>query len=357
MAVVVNEGRRVRAAVLWATILLLGVVVLSLNAGTYVPFLADDALISLRYGQRLLNGHGLSWTDGAPVEGYSNLLWILALAIPALSGIDWIVAARGLGLCCMATALLALSMRRRSHPLSELAAVGTFALSGSVAVWAIGGLEQPLVAALLAWALLLARPLVERPEARFRAALNAGLLFALLCLARPDGPLFAAAAAAAVLIARGPNRAAFAAAAGLLVLPLLFVLAQLVFRLNYYGEWLPNTAFVKLRTPGHHGALGLAYLENGLLALIPISPLAFLALLASWSDRARRGWLILLVLPALTWAAYLVWIEGDIFPAWRHFVPLLVVFALLLGCGDSKLGFTCARADGRRSTNGPGWRK
>ena len=43
----------------------------------YYPFLSDDALISLRYASRLLQGKGLTWTDGPPVEGYSNLLWTL----------------------------------------------------------------------------------------------------------------------------------------------------------------------------------------------------------------------------------------------------------------------------------------
>ena len=43
--------------------------ILLLNAWHYYPFLSDDALISLRYARRMLTGHGLSWTDGQPVEG------------------------------------------------------------------------------------------------------------------------------------------------------------------------------------------------------------------------------------------------------------------------------------------------
>ena len=61
-------------------LLALSFALLVLHALQYWPFLSDDALISLRYADRLLAGHGLTWTEGAAVEGYSNLLWILLAA-------------------------------------------------------------------------------------------------------------------------------------------------------------------------------------------------------------------------------------------------------------------------------------
>jgi hypothetical protein len=45
----------------------------------YWPFMADDAFLSLRYSERLMNGKGLTWSDGQRVEGYPNLLWVLSL--------------------------------------------------------------------------------------------------------------------------------------------------------------------------------------------------------------------------------------------------------------------------------------
>ena len=48
------------------------------NAGfTCLGFDIDDAYISFRYAQNLLDGHGLVFNPGDPVEGYSNLLWVL----------------------------------------------------------------------------------------------------------------------------------------------------------------------------------------------------------------------------------------------------------------------------------------
>ena len=50
-----------------AVVAVLGV--LLAHAWSYRTFLADDALISLRYSKQLLAGHGLVWNPGERVEG------------------------------------------------------------------------------------------------------------------------------------------------------------------------------------------------------------------------------------------------------------------------------------------------
>ena len=47
-------------------------------------FVQDDAFISFRYAQHLARGQGLTWNVGEPpLEGFTNLLWTLALAADA----------------------------------------------------------------------------------------------------------------------------------------------------------------------------------------------------------------------------------------------------------------------------------
>jgi arabinofuranosyltransferase len=44
--------------------------------------LLDDEMISMRYAYNLANGHGLVWNPGQePVEGFSNPLWTLYMAL------------------------------------------------------------------------------------------------------------------------------------------------------------------------------------------------------------------------------------------------------------------------------------
>src|SRR4051812_27890475 len=50
--------------------------------------LFDDAMISMRFARNLASGHGLRWNAGAtPVEGYSNFLWTLWMAVPHALGV------------------------------------------------------------------------------------------------------------------------------------------------------------------------------------------------------------------------------------------------------------------------------
>ncbi len=313
----------------------------------YLPFIADDALISLRYADRLLAGHGLTWTDGQPVEGYSNLLWVLLAAGAGKLGLDLITAVRVLGYLSGAGVLSALAyafpvtanggrraragqgLLRRWLPL--LVAQGGVVLAAPIAVWIVGGLESILVAALLTWAVVLLLRVAGENAWRARRALLPSLWLALLCVTRPDGPLFTAALCLAALLITRWRRDGWVFALSLLVLPLLFFLGQLIFRLTYYGEWLPNTALVKLVPTGQRIGEGAAYLARGLLALAPVSIVAAVFGLRELARRNSRAVAVLLGAPALLWCVYLIVIGGDIFPAWRHLVPLVGLMALSVG--------------------------
>src|SRR3954468_11474738 len=157
------------------------------HARYYMPFLSDDALISLRYLTRFLHGEGLTWTAGRPVEGYSNLLWILLLAIPCGFGTDPIAAARILGIGCsilVLVSLLSWPPRSRGSQLAVWTALVTgvsfYCLAPPTAVWAIGGLEQPLYACLLGAAILLGFSIMESGVVEWRKIFGASLALGLL---------------------------------------------------------------------------------------------------------------------------------------------------------------------------------
>jgi hypothetical protein len=71
-------------------------------------------------------------------------------------------------------------------------------------------------------------------------------------------------------------------------------------------------------------------LHSGLDALSPFSFLAIAALIGLVILPASRRRALYLALAASLWAAYVVVIGGDIFPAYRHFVPLIVIFAFAI---------------------------
>jgi len=363
----------------------LAAAVLLVHARAYLPFFADDGFISLRYAQRLLEGRGLTWNDGERVEGYSNLLWVLGCAGLGALGVDLVSAARWLGQASALAALAALPAtfwharleRSKAEPkpgkpqttqrprkgegvgaevrreegacesmIPSLVPALVLALSGSLAVWSVGGLEQPLVAALLAWGLYGVFRLLPGQAAghtQTRAWTLAGLPFALLCWTRPDGILVAGLVGVGVLVAghsrglggslRQLRRTWFAATGWLMLLPIAAVLLQTGFRLIYYGAWIPNPGSAKLAFTVERWTSGGQYLLDALgphKALVALAATSLLPLLRSPKARSR---LLVLMAPAVGWSLYVLAIGGDIFPARRHLVVPLVLAAFALGEG------------------------
>ncbi|HEU4724858.1 MAG TPA: hypothetical protein VFU59_06115 [Candidatus Eisenbacteria bacterium] len=297
----------------------------------YRHFMADDAFISLRYADRLLHGGGLTWNDGEAVEGYTNLLWILGCALLGKLGIDLVWAARILGVAGTVGAIAAVVWVYRARTFRQslpgFAGGLALALSGPFVVWAFGGLEQPLLAGLLAWGLALTFPLLDDPRPAAGRVLLPGLFFALVVLTRADGALFTFAAFLGILAARGLNRESLRTGALLIALPILFFAAQLVFRQAYYHEWAPNSAFAKVGFTVERVRSGIGYvLGAGYLAgvLIP-ALLAFRV--ADPPPLQRRVRFLGVVL--IAWLGYLAMVGGDLFPGRRHLVPAVVVLVFL----------------------------
>ena len=142
--------RRVLAGV----VLALCGIALWVHARAYLPFMVDDAFISLRYSWRILHGQGLTWTDGERVEGYSNLLWVLLVAAGGLVQSNLVGVARILAFTATVAGfglLLVSGLRRAGLAALFFSVVAALALTlcGPVAAWSIGGMEQPLRVALV----------------------------------------------------------------------------------------------------------------------------------------------------------------------------------------------------------------
>lgn len=327
----------------------LALAALAVHARYYMPFVADDTFISLRYAQRLLEGHGLTWTDGSPaVEGYSNLLWVLLAAALGACGVDMLVAVRVLGFIFMGVTVWALAYGQRT--IDGRSGTGTFlaplafASSAPAAVWTIGGLEQPLLAALVTWAVVLSFPLVSD---RRTAALNilvTSLPLSFACLTRPDGVIFTMCIVSGVLLAKGIDRNALRTCALLIALPLATVAAQMVFRILYYGDWIPNTARAKLSPSWTHLMDGISYTAWGVVSMLPYSAIGMAVL--AWAlcnrhsavrDHVRR--MLLTTAPLMGWITYVIIIGGDAMASWRHLVVAIALWSMLLGQGVDYISF------------------
>jgi hypothetical protein len=298
--------------------------------------LLDDAMVSMRYAWRFAHGDGLTWNPGERVEGYTNLLQTLALGgvawasddrVTALLGarLFGVVTLLGLGLAgaCLATAVLDRGRfsRAAAQTIGFLCGIAYYPL----AAFALEGMETGLYTLCLVGAVTV----VARGDALdARRAAGLGALLGGLALTRPEGV-----APALLLLAALRWRDGLDGPPGRNLDVLLFVaviVGLTLFRLAYYGEWLPNTYTLKVE--GHPLALRI---HSGLAHTLPFlrlsAPLYGLAILGAWLRRDLLGTLLLAL--ALFPLAYQVLAGGDIFGGlgnyWRFPAPGIPFAALL----------------------------
>jgi hypothetical protein len=306
----------------------------------FKSFIIDAGHISLRYSQRLLEGHGLTWNDMRPaVEGYSNLLWVLMCAGLGALGMKLETAALLLGIVTTVAGLAAVAAQvYRDFPakvrfISALIGCLALSLSAPVAVWSLGGLEQPLLAALLAWTAYFGVRWVATAKGKARHADVMGLLLGLAMLSRADAVLFTALFYAGAVLADGVRMRTLIARSRLLLIPILFFLGQEIFRHAYSGAWLPKVAF-----PWHRLGAGLRYDLYGFRSEFVFFALALMGCAALWIAGKRRQ-VILLATVSVGWLIYVVAIGGDLLPAYRHFLPAMALMGFMVaGCGLLTLG-------------------
>lgn len=231
--------RQVRATWAWAAVLPLGLALAWRQASV-----VDDAFISFRYAAHLLAGDGLVYNVAERVEGYTNLLWtVLVAAGTAVTGAELPLVALALGGAAYVAnvAVCARFGRALAGDGAHLPlAAALLAVQYTFTSFATTGLETgaaALAVQLGALALVTGRPLA------------AGLGFTVATLLRPDQLLFWL--AGGVVLGRDLRAWRWYAA------PLALLAASELWRVTYYGDWLPNTLYAK--ASGLYGSQGLVY--------------------------------------------------------------------------------------------------
>ena len=289
--------------------------------------IVDDAYISLRYLDHWLRGDGLVFNPGERVMGYSNFLWLVALAPLAAIGLSLPAAAQGLGVAaafaCVALVCHEL-IRRHASAWPAVAAGAWLAASAPFALWAQAGLEGPLFALWLTSAQISACRYAEQPSSPRLATAAACLVAA--AWTRPEGAMYGVVIACWLGWRTRRREAWWCLAASLGAW-----LALGGFALAYYGDWLPNTYYAKSHP------FSFAVLERGWLFTWAYvkgqygATAIAIVLFAATAGRSPRapGWLGIAMLVAFI--AYYLRIGGDALVYHRMWAPLQPLIALALG--------------------------
>lgn len=289
----------------------------------------DDSFITFRFARNLAEGHGVTWNVGeAPVEGYSNFLWMLLSAGAQRLGFDPLAAARATAVAChvaAAVVLYRLVSRLTPAPGAPRLAVVLFAAIPAFALWTMSGLETSSV--VLFSLLYFASFAREFPASRVPSRTAACVV--LLMLSRPEAPLLVGLSLMPALFSGVPGRWRWAATLALLCAPAIGIYEA--WKWATFGALVANTAVAKMRP--------LAGLDMAGAFFALVFPLAI-----TWI--ARRGRTATLTERQIAWAAagvllVAVNIAPQVAHQYRFFLPVLaplVVLAALAATGADDRG-------------------
>jgi len=319
-------------------------------------FVTDDAYITFVYSRNLAEHGELSFNLGHPVEGYTNFLWTVMLAVPMLVGIPPELSSRvlgtGFGIATLVVAfrLAERCLRRgddadgRASPFAYVPPL-LLALSSGFACWSSGGLETQLFTFLVAAALDAYVGALERPRRLGRV----GVLLAFAAMTRPEGLL--------IVAILGVHRIVLNVARDRRVVPTVDELIcagsflalwapWFAWRWWYYGWPFPNTYYVKASgTPVGadyarklHEA-GLYYVGQWVrqLGLAWAAPLLVAGAIVTRPRSARFVFVTLAVPLAAVYLYYVVGVGGDFMGLHRFILPLFVLVAVLAALGLDRL--------------------
>ncbi len=245
-------------------IFILSCVVFLLWVKIFWDYSIDDAFITFRYAENLANGHGLVFNPGGEaVEGYSNFLWLLVLALFYKIGLPTYLTAKCVGLiAAVATGTgLFWYFKDDEHSLRWLAGP-LFLVYPPLVFWALSGLELGLHTLILTLTVL----------AALRRSRWTYALIPLLVLSRPEGAPIAVVLLGSMLVSDILNKrmdvsfyvisfAVAAASFGALTL----------FRIEAFGYPFPNTYYAKTQQQ----LFGFDLLFEFLVRFLPLTLAAF----------------------------------------------------------------------------------
>jgi len=299
--------------------------------------LFDDAMISMRYAENLVEGYGLVWNPGGErVEGFTNPLWVLYMSIfhlfpIASSKISLFIQMSG-ALFLMANLIF---VKKIADLIADHATFFSFSAVLLTAFylplnnWSLQGMEVSVLTLLISISILKTLQSIKREKFSFWPYILLGVgtvvrmdmvipylaIWLFLSFADPKN--------------RGKNFAY-----GLLIL-LSFILVQTIFRIWYYGEVLPNTFYLKMTGYPILLRIGRGFVVtyqfisrmSVLVFLIPFSLLFF----------RRDKFILTLFVVFLAQMAYSIYVGGDAWEYWggsNRYVSIVMPIFFILFCGS-----------------------
>jgi hypothetical protein len=300
-------------------------------------FIIDDAFITFRYAKNLYEKGKIVFNiNEAPIEGYSNFLWVVWLTISFIFKINPIIFSKVSGmLFCHATipllhkiAQLLNNNRRFSNYI-----VIFYALTPNIALWSIGGLETSLFCFLLLLSSMFFIKGVKFKK-NFQIIISA-IFFGFLSITRHEGAIIYAISwfYLAFIGLKDKEKNLLKQCADVLIFLGVFIIIYLpyfIWRMLYYNSLLPHTFVAK------QGTLNLAVLLERILFYIPLilflAPILVLIIIIVYKNRNIfiRDQIKLYLIVLIFTSSVILMLITSWMPGFRFTVPIIPLIYLLL---------------------------
>lgn len=322
-----------------AVILLAFVIIFTVHS-IYLNCVAEDAYVSFRFANNLANGEGFVWNSGErPVEGYTNFLWVVIMAVITKIGLGVEAWSQILGIAASILAFyyvysLSMLIDEGKHSFINFIAVALMAISGPIATWASSGMETNLFMLFI----IMSFYYFFRDEKNKRLTITSGIYVLFASLTRPEGVMVFVILSAYYIGKNFRRNNWLRIDKNFLKWLLVFLVPGLIYflwRYTYYGFLLPNTFYAKVGGTIYQVKRGFNYIfcyfKIFLVPVLFLLPIFITTLTKnSKKNAAKMSHWIPLLLTVLAYLMYVVYIGGDYMAMFRFIVPIIPLIYLLI---------------------------
>jgi arabinofuranosyltransferase len=313
-------------------LIIIFLILLSVVLGFLYRFIQDDAYISFIYSRNLIRGDGLTWF-GNYVEGYTNFLWVIWIAVGFILKIEPVLWTQISGITFFALTVYfswKASYQIFKSFIPALLANLLLITNYSMVCYATGGLETMMQTFFLTLIIYLYLKIVSSEEIPIkRILILISLISSLAILTRLDSIIPITILYIFILFRffKDNRKAEYYF---LLFLPVTIIIGiWFVWKLYYYGSILPNSYYVKLDDKFLFNVSGIKYIFR-FFHWYMIWPFVLFGLIIHlfFKKKIDKN-LIPIILIIIVWILYIYYAGGD-FMEFRFFIPILPIMFIVL---------------------------
>ncbi|MCX6166077.1 MAG: hypothetical protein NTU73_14650, partial [Ignavibacteriae bacterium] len=307
-------------------------ILFSVILGFVYRFIQDDAYISFIYSRNLIRGDGLTWF-GNYVEGYTNFLWVIWIAVGFVLKIEPVLWSQISGISFFALTVFfswkaAYKIFKSFIPtlLANLLLITKY----SMVCYATGGLETMMQTFFLTLIVFLYLKIVSGEEIEIkRILILISLVSSLAILTRLDS-IIPVTILYIFIFSRLLKDNRKAEYYFFLFLPVVIITGLwFAWKLYYYGNILPNSYYVKLDDKFLFNASGIKYIFR-FFHWYFIWPFILIGVIIHlFLKKKIEKNLIPIILIIIVWVSYIYYTGGD-FMEFRFFVPILPMVFIVI---------------------------